>query len=240
MKLIAFCTVFQIAANNGTSYFSIERDDLRTFLDRFVRENDAQFDALRGDVIGGVGDGIAGVRRKIPRLRARLEIAALRLTNIPSWPLPKGEAHRTHLDIDVGRGVGGDRLARGRDIEDAQHCDFVAAAHDKMGFARRRVADGVAAVAGGGIATVVPVDHIRPNAGEGRVERTGDLKVAIDDGPPFVGIRRQGRFLRQGRRRESDRRGETETGQKLAHEEGSSPCSAACPFVSCSFIGYMV
>ena len=67
----------------------IERDDLRTFLDRLVRENDAQFDALRGDVIGGVGDGIAGVRRKIPRLRARLEIAALRLPNIASLALAK-------------------------------------------------------------------------------------------------------------------------------------------------------
>jgi len=50
----------------------------------------------------------------------------------PHLAPPKDEAHRTHFDVDVGRRVGGDRLARGGDIEDAQHGDFVAAAHDKM------------------------------------------------------------------------------------------------------------
>jgi hypothetical protein len=61
----------------------IEGDDLRTLLDRPVSKNDAQFDALYGDVVRRVGDGVTRVRRKVAGLSARLQIAALRLTNAP-------------------------------------------------------------------------------------------------------------------------------------------------------------
>ena len=89
-------------------------------------------------------------------------------------------------------------------IENAQERDLIAAAHERMRFAHRRIAEQKTPISRGEIAAIVALDDVGPKVGINSILGPRNLQVAVDDRPPIFRMGRE--FLGLGRRRDTKRR----------------------------------
>ena len=84
-------------------------------------------------------------------------------------------------------------------VENAEKGDLIAATHQHMRFANRRIAEQEAPITRGQIAPIVALDEIGPKIGINSILGSGNLQVAVHNRPPIFRMWRE--LLRVGRRR---------------------------------------